>query len=883
MYDEQEQQPRMAWNGYEGEAGTRMLATQCLFCHKDLRDPASVERGVGPYCAQKHGVFTSAGAPDETAYQAALETAPAPLREAVEARGGLGDPRGSLSAAIHAAGNAWERHTADRSQYLGATMELARALGFENTARVLQNIYIEGKKYNEQGEQIDTGKRPPGIVVKEHPPSRSGQPGWELVLPYLDNRAVWSQTKGALKSAGVVTYKDPNGRWHDVFPQGDRQWLLVLNAMVDTLGGTLGVLPDGETFVVPYEKLPVPAPEGDASGAPDRVDAPPPPKPPEVKEGDRVELHDGRVMIVARTGVNSKGPWVGLMTEKAAKRDMLKLGYLNFRKAMNAGDGCFVGAADVKAKKPTEAEQRAVEHDSGEPIPAAVAARDLPEGLRDWQREGAIWLGQKHSGVLAMEQGTGKTPTALAALVAPALVVVPASLRENWKREAMRWRPDLVVSKIEKAAEATPEALQATCAIIGYEGLNDEDVLLALMDRGFQTLIVDEAHALKELLVYTSDEGRPFPAKSSPKRAAAVFFLSQKIPHRFFLTGTPMVNGRPYELWPLLHLSAPKDWPDQKEYWYQFCDPEEVHIPGGDTRLNYNGRDNLPELRERIMGHYLWRCTKDVLGLPDKQREYLAVGMSEDVAQEYRAAASEFLAWVRQRGGPHAAMRAARAEVIARLTALRRLAGLGKVPVTIERAERHLRDTGRPLIIMGHHEEALASIESALSTLGFRVGSITGKVTGKARQRAVDEFQSGLPANKPPEKRKYLDVLVCSITAAGVGLTLTRAQDMIIFERVWRPFDLVQAEDRIHRYGQENKVVITYIDAAGTIDDKLAALLAEKAETAGQVLDGDDLDEDEAQDRVVRDMFGQLTESMQANSGSDLDAAMFDWANPDIG
>jgi hypothetical protein len=257
--------------------------------------------------------------------------------------------------------------------------------------------------------------------------------------------------------------------------------------------------------------------------------------------------------------------------------------------------------------------------------------------------------------------------------------------------------------------------------------------------------------------------------------------------------------------------------------------------------------------------------------------------MSEDVAHEYRAAASDFLAWVRQRGGPQAAMRAARAEVIARLTTLRRLAGLGKVPVTIERAERHLRDTGRPLIIMGHHEEALDSIESALSTLGFRVGTITGKVTGKARQRAVDEFQSGLPTTKPPEKRKYLDVLVCSITAAGVGLTLTRAQDMIIFERVWRPFDLVQAEDRIHRYGQENKVVITYIDAAGTIDDKLAALLAEKAETAGQVLDGVNLDEDEAQDRVVRDMFGQLTESMQANPGVELDAAMFDWASPDIG
>ncbi len=824
-------------------------------------------------------MFTDTGAPDAAAYQAALDTAPPLMRESVESRGGIADRRAALSAAIHAAGAAWERHQSDATHYIGSAMELATALGYAGTARALQRVFIEGWKFDEHGNPIEQGK-PRGIVVKQAPPTRADEPGWELMLPWL-SKTVWRPTKAALKSAGVITFSDSDG-WHDVFPENDRQWLLVLNAMVDTLGGTLGVLPNGETFTVPHEPVPVPAPEGGASGAPDQVDIPLPPKSPEVNEGDRVELHDGRLMIVARTGVSSKGPWVGLMTEKAAKQSMNKFGYLHFSKYMKAGEGCFVGAADVKAKAPTAAEQRAVEEESGERISAAVAARDLPEGLLAWQREGALWLGQKRSGVLAMEQGTGKTMTALAALVAPALIVVPASLRENWKRETMKWRPDLVVAKIEKAAEATPEALRATCVIIGYDGLSDDDVLYALSERRFKTLIVDEAHALKELLVYTGKDGASYPAQS-PKRAASVYRLSQTIPHRFFLTGTPMVNGRPYELWPLLHLSAPSDWPDQNEYWYRYCDPQEVHIPGGDTRLNYNGRDNLPELRERIMGHYLWRCTKEVLGLPDKQREYISVGMSEDVGQEYRAAAREFLAWVRRHGGPEAAMRAARAEVIARLTALRRLAGIGKVPVTIERAERHLRDTGRPLIIMGHHEEALDSIEAALSTLGFRVGMITGKVTGKARQRAVDEFQSGLPANKPPEKRKYLDVLVCSITAAGVGLTLTRAQDMIIFERVWRPFDLVQAEDRIHRYGQENKVVITYLDAAGSIDDKLAALLAEKAETAGQVLDGTNLDEDAAQDRVVRDMFSQLTEGMQANPEIDLEDAMFDWANPDVG
>lgn len=865
-----------ASNGYETEGGTRMLAKQCLFCHRDLRDPESVERGVGPYCAQKHGVFVSAGSPDAAAYEAAIATAPTAMREAVEARGGLSNPRAALSAAIHAAGNAWERHTSDATHYIGSTMDLALALGYANTAQALVRIYIEGWKYDEHGEPIEHG-RPKGILVKQAEPSRTGEPGWELVLPWLE-RAVWAPTKAALKAAGVITFKDRGGQWHDVFPENERQWLLVLNAMVDTLSGTLGVLPNGETFIVPATALPVPAPEGPAAGAPTSVDEPPALPPIQVQEGDRIELHDGRKMVVARTGTNAKGQWIGLMTLADAERSMERYGYLFFKK-FNAG---FCGLNEVKLKLPTESEKEAIEDATGAPVAPAAAKRDLPAGLQAWQREGALWLNDKGSGVLAMEQGTGKTPTALAAADAPMLIIVPASLRENWRRETMKWRPDLVVAKIEKAAEVTDETLKATCVIIGYEAMSDPEVLDKLKRRRFATLIVDEAQAAKELRIYQNKEGGYYPGED-PKRAAALYRLSRVTPRRFFLTGTPMINGRPYELFPLLNMVAPNDWADQEEYWWRYCDPKEVHIPGGKTMLNVHGRANLAELRERTSGHYLFRRTKDVLNLPEKVREYRSIGLAEEAAVEYRQAAAEFLAWVRKRGGPAAAMRAARAEVIARLTALRRIVGIGKADTVLAEAAAFLRDTGRPLIIMGHHDEALSMIESGLEHLGFRVGTITGKVTGRARERAIDEFQSGLPLNKPPEKRKYLDVLVCSITAAGVGLTLTRAQDMFIFERVWRPFDLVQAEDRIHRYGQKNQCVITYYDGANTIDDKLAALLAEKAATAAEVIDGPDLDEDEAQDAVVRDMFAQLTESMQANPEVELDPSLFDWATPDVG
>lgn len=861
--------------GYVLEAGTTMLATNCIFCGRPLRDPASVERGCGPYCAEKRGIFRMEGPVNERALEAALGTAPEPMRQTVEAK--LPDARAAVSAVIHAAGRAWETNASDRWHYLGSAMELSIALCYPGTAVAIQNRFIEGIEYDEEGNILRRGKQQ-GIVVEKG--ARESE--MELRLPYLEG-ATWKATKAALKAAGVRTFKARDGRWHDVFDAGDRQWLLVLNAMVDTLGGMLGVLPNRETFIVPLSKVPVPAPEGKAAGAPTMEDPQPKPKAPEVKVGDTVELHDGRVMVIARMGVSAKGAWVGLVSKGDAESMMERFGELRFSTSRG---GVFAGLGDVKVKVATEEEKKAVAEETGSPVPERTAERQMPEALLPWQREGVLWLDEKRSGILAMDMGLGKTVTALAAADAPVLVIVPASLRENWRREANRWRPDLIVSKIEKSSDVTPEALKATCVIMGYDAISDKEIQQSLRARNFRTLIVDEAQAVKELRIYTKEKRSggtfTFPGKE-PKRAAAIYKLAQAIPRRFFLSGTPMINGRPYELWPLLHMAAPHDWPSQEDYWWRYCEPREVHIPGGKTILNVHGRSNLPELRERINGTYMFRRTKELLNLPEKRRDYRSVGLSEDVAMEYRAAAMEFLNWVRRHGGPAAAMRAARAEVIARLTALKRLAGIGKAPTVIEEAARFLLDTGRPLIIMGHHEEALAAIESALSTLGYRVGMITGKVTGRARERVVDEFQTGLPVDKPPEKRRYLDVLVCSITAAGVGLTLTRAEDMFIFERVWRPFDLVQAEDRIYRIGTKNAVTITYYDAANTIDDKLAALLAEKSKTAAQVIDGVDLDEDEAQDRVVRDMFEGLTESMVANSSGGIDIDAVDWANPEVG
>jgi SWI/SNF-related matrix-associated actin-dependent regulator 1 of chromatin subfamily A len=251
--------------------------------------------------------------------------------------------------------------------------------------------------------------------------------------------------------------------------------------------------------------------------------------------------------------------------------------------------------------------------------------------------------------------------------------------------------------------------------------------------------------------------------------------------------------------------------------------------------------------------------------------------MDEEGAKEYRFAATQFRAWVLANGGPARAAKVMRAEMLVRLTTLRRLAAVGKALPLVEQADEFLSSTKRPLIIAGWHTDALETVIAGLKERGWRVGWVLGSTSPQARQEMIDEFQTGVPASAPAEERKYLDVLVCSIMAAGVGLTLTRSSDTMFLERAWTPSDLVQMEDRSHRIGTKNAVTITYYDATGTIDMYIAKMLLNKVSTAAAVIDGEKLSEEQAIDRVLGGLFGDFS-GLQKNPEDDGDDD-FDWLN----
>jgi SWI/SNF-related matrix-associated actin-dependent regulator 1 of chromatin subfamily A len=862
---------------YEREAGTQMLAVNCVYCHRPLRDPDSLERGCGPWCAKKWGVFKSTAEPDAEAVQRALDTMPEHMASVVRPK--LDDPRKALSSAIHAAGAAWEQQSTDAYWYIGSAMELARALGYDGAAEGLRAVFIEGRKFDENGKEIGKA-RPLGVVISD----RGDR--WEIELPYLSSKSVWHSTINALKSAGVV---QEHSNWRLYFAP-DR-WLHVLNAIVPTLGGALGVMPSGEPFLVPKQPLPVPedaaAPRGPAEDVAtvDQEAEKAAREPLVIDKGSVVTLRDGREMVVS--WISNDKTRLGLVTPALAQWSLDKYGYIWTKRC----EPIWVGTTEVATSRATAQEEKAVEVETRAPLPPTVN-REVPERMFPYQRESVMWLDQRGSGILALDMGLGKTACSLVAADTPIVVVCPASLRANWAREVSMWRPDLTTAvagirmaedKILSGKSATFSAsqLQADVCILGYEGLAKN--LDALQRRGVGTLIVDEAHYTKELVIKWKKDARGDwqSAPGGSARAVNVYKLALNARRRFFLTGTPMVNGRPYELWPLLHMVDSKKWNNQKSFWKYYCDYQLKSIRGK-SFPDYTGATNLSELREEIHGQYLLRKTKDELDLPEKWRQSKSVSLSADMAREYTAAAAEFLDWVRQRRGVEAARRASKSEVIVRLTALRRLAALGKVEALTQEILEHHGSTNRPLIVMAHHKEVIAALQMTLSESGLKVGTITGDDSPETKERNKTQFQDGLPLSAPPEQREYLDVLLCSITAAGVGLTLTRAQEMMMVERVWRPFDMIQAEDRIHRIGQRNRCTITYYDAPGTIDDRLRDVMAAKMAVAERLLatgDAADAQSLDFTDDLIDSIVGDLEDYQRNGRGSGRELPS--WADPE--
>ena len=486
-----------------------------------------------------------------------------------------------------------------------------------------------------------------------------------------------------------------------------------------------------------------------------------------------------------------------------------------------------------------EAEKAAAE--AGARIEASKAAdaklqvEGLGGELRPFQRAGVAYALEARRTFIADQMGLGKTVQAFAAVQAvdafPALVICPASLKLNWKREAEKWLPGRSVEVLN----GKNGDLGADVVIINYDILHKHAI--ALKARGFGAIILDESH-------YTKNH--------KAKRTKLCRELAKDIPVRLLLSGTPLVN-RPQELLSQLQILDRLD--EMGGFWnfaVRYCKAHKTR-----WGWDFSGAANLDELNQKLRANcYVRRTKEEVLKeLPAKQRAVLPVGI--DNRREYEKAERELIRFIGQaaendekrisqaveefvkknsrepgagelrriRSGVRntAEASAERAEQLVRIETLKSTAARGK----LEEVSRWIEDfleSGEKLVVFGWHKEIVDSIAER-----FCAPKITGDTSMEARQEAVDRFQEDLETR----------LLVANIRAGGVGLTLTAASNVAFLELGWTPGEHDQAEDRCHRIGQTDSVTAWYLLAEGTIDEEIHALIEAKRSVVDAATEGD--------------------------------------------
>ncbi|MEV0683453.1 DEAD/DEAH box helicase [Nocardia sp. NPDC050378] len=434
---------------------------------------------------------------------------------------------------------------------------------------------------------------------------------------------------------------------------------------------------------------------------------------------------------------------------------------------------------------------------------AADLAGVLEATLRPYQVRGVGWLRETVAAyggaVLADEMGLGKTVQTIGFLqgraAGPQLVVCPTSLVGNWVHEIARFAPGLTV--VSWRGGAVP-ADAGTVVVTGYPTLRLHGS--ALTEKQWATVVFDEAQALKNPRTQVSRAARAVPADA-----------------KVALTGTPVENHLD-ELFALLNLTVPRLFAHRTQFRRRFVRP-----------IEEGSADAAARLRDAVEPVLLGRKKLQVAAsLPAKIHSDLLC----DLTPEQEKAYDTVLAAALDEGFGSGLQRQGR--VLAALTHLKQVCnhpGLvtgdlgelsgrsGKLELCTDIVATNL-DTGDPTLIFTQYRQTGELLVRHLAEqFGVRAPFFHGGLDADQRAAIVREFQS---PDGPP-------VLILSLRAAGTGLTLTRAADVIHFDRWWNPAVEAQASDRAHRIGQTRTVTVTTLTSATTVEEHIAGMHTRKS------------------------------------------------------
>ena len=450
-----------------------------------------------------------------------------------------------------------------------------------------------------------------------------------------------------------------------------------------------------------------------------------------------------------------------------------------------------------------------------------------PEGLNylPFQRAGIAYAMSRPGTLIGDEMGLGKTIQICGLINATrpdnVLVICPASLKINWQRELERW----LVPEYTIGIASSDDLPDTDIVIINYDILtkNAAALIKRCNTRPIALAVADEAHYVKN------------PKAQRSKVAVGLLALAER---RVLLTGTPIVN-RPKELFNLIQVLDPNRWPKFFGYATRYCNAKKTR-----WGWDFDGHSNLAELQDILRRTVMVRrLKKDVLkDLPPKVRQIIPVPANgyakqvraeKDMETRYDESFAE-LRTARDRADAddnEEAYREAANKLqelvntqFNNMSRVRHDTAVLKIPAVIAHVEEILEATDK-VVLMAHHHDVIDGLFDGLES--YNPVSLTGRDNQRTRQDAVDTFQ-----NDPGCR-----VFIGSVQAAGVGLTLTAASTVVFAELGWTPAEVSQAEDRCHRIGQTDSVLVHHLVIDGSLDARMAHTLVQKQAVLDRALD----------------------------------------------
>lgn len=430
------------------------------------------------------------------------------------------------------------------------------------------------------------------------------------------------------------------------------------------------------------------------------------------------------------------------------------------------------------------------------------------------------------------EPGLGKTLQSIATInlanAFPCLVICPSSLKINWMREWEKFTDKKAMVLSDKVRDTWTFFFQTgmhQVFIVNYESLKKYFVQRIKKAEGwtlrdvefrnsinlFKSVIIDESHRCKS---------------ASTQQAKFCKGICTGKEWVIELTGTPVVN-RPKDLIPQLAiLNRMEDFGGYKEFVNRYCSGQRE-------------ASNLKELNFNLWQHCMFRREKSLVltDLPDKIRQVNTCEITN--RKEYVDAERDLIMYLQKYkdADDEKIEKALRGEVMVRINILRQISARGKVRDVIEFV-KDFRENGKKIILFCSLHEVVDQLKRYFPT----AVSVTGRDSQDEKQRAVDAFQNNPKA----------DIIICSIKAAGVGLTLTASSNVAFVEFPWTYADCCQCEDRAHRIGQKDSVTCYYFLGRRTIDEKVYRIIQEKKNIANAVTGSTEDIEENIVDMVAR-------------------------------